>query len=63
VTAITGSKEVEGNIRKPPMFCEYANGRCDQEFGSEVVSQGIFLYPNEPEIIASTIEVVNLEGF
>ena len=43
-------------IAHPPPFCEYAAGRCDQSFENAVRSEVLFLYPNEPQIIASTIE-------
>jgi hypothetical protein len=40
----------------PPSLCEYANGPCDQTFDDAQHCDGIFLYPNEPEVIAVTIE-------
>lgn len=43
-------------ITEPPEFCEYAGGACDQTFGNPTTSDGFFVYPNDPEIIASTIE-------
>jgi hypothetical protein len=43
-------------ISQPPAFCEYAAG-CDQSFENAPRSEGFFLYPSEPEIIAATIEV------
>ena len=44
------------SITEPPEFCEYAGGACDQTFANPTVSDGFFVYPNDPEIIASTIE-------
>jgi hypothetical protein len=43
-------------IAQPPSYCQYAVGRCDQTFDNPVRSGALFIYPNEPEIIASTIE-------
>jgi hypothetical protein len=43
-------------ITEPPKFCEYAGGACDQTFLNPPISDGFFVYPNDPEIIASTIE-------
>ncbi|MBM3142198.1 MAG: hypothetical protein FJ005_04005 [Chloroflexi bacterium] len=43
-------------IAEPPNFCEYAGAACDQTFGNPTMSDGLFAYPSEPEIIASTIE-------
>ena len=40
----------------PPAFCEYSGGECDQVFGTPLTSDGLFLYPSEPEILASTVE-------
>ncbi|MGH9873498.1 MAG: hypothetical protein ACRD9S_13690 [Pyrinomonadaceae bacterium] len=48
--------KVKRTILEPPSFCQYADGQCDQDFGLETASHAIFLYPTEPEIIASTIE-------
>lgn len=42
--------------RQPPSFCEYANGRCDQNFDTARRSGVLFLYPNQPELIATVIE-------
>jgi hypothetical protein len=44
------------DIRLPPEFCQYAGGACDQDFTVAPRSRGVFLYPSEPETIASTIE-------
>lgn len=43
-------------LAQPPSFCEYAGGACDQDFNNPLRSEALFLYPNDPEIIASTIE-------
>lgn len=40
----------------PPVFCEYAGGACDQSFDQVNRVDGLFLFPSDPEIIASTIE-------
>jgi hypothetical protein len=43
-------------IDKPPEFCGYAAGACDQNFENASRADGVFLYPSEPEIIARTVE-------
>jgi hypothetical protein len=43
-------------IQEPPAFCEYANGKCDQSFEIAQHSDVLFLYPNEPSLIANVIE-------
>src|SRR5271168_499112 len=43
-------------LNQPPTFCEYAGGPCDQVFDGQPRSEGLFLYPSEPEIIAGTID-------
>jgi hypothetical protein len=43
-------------LHEPPPYCEYAGGACDQVFDDAIVSDGFFLYPNDPTIIAATIE-------
>jgi hypothetical protein len=43
-------------LTQPPSFCEYAGGKCDQDFNNLNRGDGLFLYPSNPEIIASTIE-------
>jgi len=43
-------------IQQPPAFCEYANGKCDQSFELARRSDVLFLYPNEPALIAIVIE-------
>jgi hypothetical protein len=40
----------------PPSYCEYASGACDQDFRSIATSEGFFLYPAQPRMIANTIE-------
>jgi len=44
------------SITQPPQYCEYAAGPCDQTFDAPLISNGLFLYPSDPEILASTIE-------
>lgn len=43
-------------IVQPPSFCEYSAGPCDQSFVGSQESDGLFLYPSDPHIIADTIE-------
>jgi hypothetical protein len=43
-------------LTQPPSFCEYAAGPCDQSFENAPQSEALFLYPNDPEIIAATVE-------
>jgi hypothetical protein len=43
-------------VTQPPTFCEYSAGACDQTADISNVSDGLFLYPSAPEIIAMTIE-------
>src|SRR4030095_13716628 len=43
-------------VTTPPKFCEYAGGQCDQNFLDAPGSKALFLYPSQPETIASTIE-------
>ncbi len=42
--------------RVPPQFCQYVDGPCDQDFGSVLSSDGLFLFPSRPEAVATTIE-------
>ncbi len=49
-------KSGKPSVTKPPEYCEYAGGACDQSFDNPTISDGLFVYPNDPEIIASTIE-------
>jgi len=44
------------SITIPPSFCEYAAGPCDNRFTNPPVSDGLLLYPSEPELFANTIE-------
>lgn len=53
---IDSQKSGGPSITDPPTFCEYAGGECDQAFSNPLVSEGLFLYPSEPEILASTVE-------
>ncbi len=43
-------------VIQPPSFCEYVKGPCDQDFSNLRQTTAVFLYPSQPEIIASTIE-------
>jgi len=43
-------------IEQSPDYCEYSGGVCDQNFTDAPVSDGLFIYPSDPEIIATTIE-------
>ena len=43
-------------LTQPPAFCEYAGGACDQSFDNVRQSEALFLYANDPQIIASTIK-------
>jgi hypothetical protein len=43
-------------LTRPPEFCEYAGGPCDQSFDNILRSEALFLYPSEPEIISATVE-------
>ncbi len=50
------SNQIVPVVSRPPVFCEYAKGPCDQTFADMQRSDGLFLYPSEPEVIAFTIE-------
>jgi hypothetical protein len=52
------------SIVEPPKFCEYAGGACDQNSDLSHISDGLFLYPSTPKLIANTIEegVENISG-
>jgi hypothetical protein len=52
----THSESRKSPITEPPIFCEYAGAACDQSFAAPRISDGLVLFPSEPEIIASTIE-------
>jgi hypothetical protein len=56
-----GSTLSDFPITQPPLYCEYASGPCDKSFDNPLRSHGLFLYPSEPRIIASTIESAILE--
>lgn len=43
-------------MHTPPAFCEYADGPCDQDFGSLTSSKALFLFSSKQETIAATIE-------
>ena len=44
------------DITTPPSYCQYAEGICDQNFGTAIRSDALFLYGSEPEAIANPIE-------
>lgn len=46
-------------LRQPPSFCQYADGPCDQSFDRTPQVRTLFLYPSDPEIIASTLEAAS----
>ena len=46
-------------IKRPPSFCQYADGPCDQSFDGTQEVRTLFLHPSEPEIIASTIQAAS----
>jgi hypothetical protein len=48
--------DTERSIKNPPSFCEYAGGPCDQSFEKVISSDGLFLYPSDPPLIAKTID-------
>jgi hypothetical protein len=41
---------------QPPSYCEYSGAECDQSLSTRLHADGFFLYPSQPEIIASTVE-------
>ena len=43
-------------MRQPPPYCEYSAGPCDQSFDDATRSFALFLFPSQPQIIATTIE-------
>lgn len=43
-------------VLRPPTFCEYAEGPCDQSFADLTTSDAFLLYPSEPSFISRTIE-------
>jgi hypothetical protein len=49
-------KSIRQLIKIPPTFCEYAAGPCDSDFSDQKSSDGLLLYPSEPELFASSIE-------
>jgi len=53
---ITDDDHSHAAIHQPPEYCEYAGAKCDQVFAGAPKSAGLFLYPSQPELIASTIE-------
>ncbi|MDY6990631.1 MAG: hypothetical protein SWQ30_21515 [Thermodesulfobacteriota bacterium] len=49
--------EKQLNIESPPTFCQYASGACDQDFSDQKHSKAFFVFPSEPGIISSPIEL------
>ena len=49
-------RRIKKTITEPPSFCEYAGGVCDQTFVNSSISDGFFVYPSDPYLIANTIE-------
>jgi hypothetical protein len=39
----------------PPAYCEYASGPCDQDFGTAMRSEVLFLFASHPMTISATI--------
>jgi hypothetical protein len=44
------------DIKRPPAFCQYSAGPCDQSFDEIAETGGVVLYPSQPPQIAATIE-------
>lgn len=44
------------DLLKPPRYCHYAAGQCDQDFRQWTGGEVFFLYPSAPAQIAATIE-------
>ncbi len=40
---------------EPPVFCQYANGSCDQHIAGHAKSEAFFIYPSQPVHLASTV--------
>ena len=51
-----GKQSNRPSTAEPPIFCEYAGEACDQTFSTSTTSDGLFIYPSDPEVIARTIE-------
>jgi hypothetical protein len=47
--------------RVNPTYCQYVPGPCDQDFAAVLGSDGLFLYPNQPAQVATTIEAAVTE--
>lgn len=43
-------------LHSPPAFCQYADGRCDQDFSQLRSGEGLFLFGSKPAAIAGAIE-------
>lgn len=44
------------DLLKPPAYCAYAAGPCDQDFSAIEKVEGLFLFASKPPEIAATIE-------
>lgn len=49
-------RSIRSSATEPPNYCEYAGGACDQNLVFPKSPDGLFLYPSDPDFIASTIE-------
>ena len=49
-------------IKKPPTYCHYADGPCDQDFPDTISSEGVFLYPAKPQTMAHTKDLEKCLG-
>ena len=45
------------NITTPPSFCQYSSGPCDQNFSEMSLKGAFFIYPSEPNLISSSIDL------
>lgn len=44
------------DIFTPPQYCQYAEDQCDQELAESAIKNVFFAYPNDPPIMAASIE-------
>ena len=49
--------KIEKNISTPPPFCQYSSGPCDQNFSETPLKGSFFIYPSEPSLISSSIDL------
>ena len=45
------------DISVEPPFCQYSSGACDQSFSDIPLKGTFFIYPSDPDLISSTIEL------